>query len=437
MNIKLLFFSKNTLKSIVIILCLLALTLGQVAHVIADPLPKDEITALEDYPNWVASQGCNDSASAGGSSVTTGSGLPSDITKAINKLKPDYVKAAEATKVPWQLLAAVHYREANNNPSQDLQAGNPIGGGGGQFANYPHGAPKSVEQSAEYAAEELISDAKSGVVKKPINVANPDPNAIKDALFGYNGRASVYADQAAALGFNKNTQPFEGSPYVMNNADGKHKNMKIITHDFGGLDGVDSRFGAFVIYSKLGGGTGGSSDGCDSTGSGTIAAAVQKAIDYSWPDYHAAPYLKMKPSYKTAINKAVGNGEYVGGNGNPGVDCGGFVTRVMRDSGADPNYNWGPHNSQQGATPAQQAYMDAHSDKYEKLGAISNTSKLQPGDIAINSEHTYMYVGKQSGFNGNSASASVSFTGDSWRTPMASTAYFSNSAGAFIWYRLK
>jgi hypothetical protein len=379
---------------------------------------------------------CSADTSTGG--VTTASGLPSDVVKAINNLKPDYVKAANATNIPWQLLAAVHYREANNDPNQDLQAGNPIGGGGSQSASYPYGYPTSIEQSAEFAAKELISDSNNGVVKKPINVANPDPEAIKDTLFSYNGRASVYAQQAADLGFNSTTQPYEGSPYVMNNYDAKHHDMKIITHDFGGLDGTDTRFGAFTVYAKLGGNiTGGSApDSCDSSGA-VIGNAIQTAINYAWPDYHHAPYLIMKASYKAAIDKAVANHEYVGGLSHPGVDCGGYITRVMRDSGADPNYNWGPHDSRQGATPAQQAYMDAHPEKYQNLGNLSSTSTLQPGDIAINSEHTYMYVGKQPGFNGNSASASVSFTGDGWRTPMASNAYFTNGAGSFTWYRLK
>lgn len=183
-----------------------------------------------------------------------------------------------------------------------------------------------------------------------------------------------------------------------------------------------------------------SDDSCASSSAADGAVMgniVQTAINYAWPTYHSAPYLVYKPSYKRAIDKAIDNGEYVGGLSHPGVDCGGFVTRVMRDSGADPNYNWGPHDARQGATPAQQAYMDAHPELYQRLGAKTSTAGLQPGDIAINGEHTYIFVGHQSGFHGNSASASVSFTGASWRTPMASSAYFSNSAGSFIWYRLK
>jgi hypothetical protein len=185
--------------------------------------------------------------------------------------------------------------------------------------------------------------------------------------------------------------------------------------------------------------TTGTTDPADScaTGNGAVSGdIVQTALHYAWPDYHSAPYTRMRPAYASAIAKAQSNGEYVGGaSGEPGIDCGGFVTRVMRDSGADPNYNWGPNDGRQGPTTSQQAYMDAHPDKYQKLSGINNdTSKLQPGDIAVNSEHTYIFVGRQKGFHGNAASASVAPPA---RSPMASTVYFSNSAGAFSWYRLK
>jgi len=240
---------------------------------------------------------CSDGGE-GGSAAANGK-IPKDIMANINKLKPDYVRAATKMKVPWQVLAAIHYREAGNSPSQDLQAGNPIGGGGSNFASYPHGAPKSVEQSAEYAAEELISKASSGVVKKPVNVPNPDAAAIKDALFGYNGRASVYAAQAASLGFSAEKQPYEGSPYVMNNFDDKHKNMKMITRDFGGLDGVDQRPGAYTIYAWLGGGTGSGGDCGNAAGeNGWSLTGANKMtfFDQCVGPWSSRPYGKGKSS---------------------------------------------------------------------------------------------------------------------------------------------
>ncbi len=383
--------------------------------------------------------GEEEAASTCSASVTSASsGLPHDIASNIDALQSTYEKVSKQTNVPWQLLAAIHFRESNNNPNADVQAGNPFGGPykmeSTDYATY--GYPTNLEESLVIAAKHLIGASKIGVVKKPINVANPDSEAVKDTLFSYNGRASPYAAQAEKLGFNSETQPYEGSPYVMNNYDAKHKNMLMISQDHGSPDTVDTRLGAFTVYSRLGGATGAAST-CSSSSSGAVQGDIVKtAINYAWPDYHEPNFLTLKPAYKKAIDAAVSNNEYVGGLSHPGVDCGGFITRVMRDSGADPNYNWGPDGNE-GNTTQQLAYLLAHPEKYQNLGAQTNTSNLQPGDIAINTGHTYMYVGTQSGFHGNAASASVSFSGTSWRAPMASTTYFSDSHGSFTWFRLK
>ncbi|HVX24093.1 MAG TPA: hypothetical protein VG992_01990 [Candidatus Saccharimonadales bacterium] len=399
-------------------------------------LPDSEINALTGWANWVATGGGGACDTA---TVTTATGLPQDVVDAINKLKPIYEKAAEATGVPWQLLAAVHYREANNNPNEDLQAGNPIGGGGGQQAGYPYGRPTSLEQSAEFAGKQLTSMSKTeGVVKKAINVSDPDPEAVKDTLFSYNGRADVYAQQAADLGFSAQTQPYEGSPYVMNQYDDKHHNMKIITTDNGPLDGVDTRFGAFTVYSLLGGN---SSSLSDCTAGAVAGNAVATAMNYAWPTFKGYGYVTMKQSYKEANAAAIAAGEYVGGDsGYPGIDCGAFVTRVMINSGADPNYNYGAIIAKgAGGTPNQQAYMDAHPELYQRLGPQTGTENLKPGDIAINSEHTFMYVGPESDhpdFHGPSASASLGTPADVGRAPMADGFDYGDGAGPFIWYRL-
>jgi hypothetical protein len=170
--------------------------------------------------------------------------------------------------------------------------------------------------------------------------------------------------------------------------------------------------------------TPGNSAGC--TPSGSIQAAVQLAMRYAWAD---GPHgLDLKPEYAKAV--ADHPGQYSGGC--DGADCGAFITRVMRDSGADPNYN-----DKEGNTVAQKAYMDAHPEKYENLGTKTSTEGLQPGDIAITAEtHTYMYVGPQSShpnFKGDAASASLCT-----RSPNASNTYFVDAAGIpFTWYRLK
>jgi hypothetical protein len=145
---------------------------------------------------------------------------------------------------------------------------------------------------------------------------------------------------------------------------------------------------------------------------------------YAWPDYHAAQYIKRMPAWaKIADNP---KSHYVGGsvNGVKGIDCGGFVTMTVRNSGIDKNYN-----PEKGNTVSQMAYAEK---SWKKLN-ISSTSDLQPGDVAISSSHTFMYVGDIDGFNQKFASASYSKSGNG-RAPMADTGGQALGHG-FNWYR--
>jgi hypothetical protein len=161
---------------------------------------------------------------------------------------------------------------------------------------------------------------------------------------------------------------------------------------------------------------------CASTGSAD--SAVQLAMQYAWPDgSHGAA---QEPAYTKAIKAAQAAGWYTGGGATLGNDCGAFVTTVMRNS-ADPHYN-----DPGGPTATQEQYMKDHPEKYQSLGTMTDTSKLRPGDIAITAEHTFMYVGKHSGWNGDSASASLPD-----RAPNADTVQFKDITGTpFQWYRL-
>src|SRR6266404_5160405 len=146
-------------------------------------------------------------------------------------------------------------------------------------------------------------------------------------------------------------------------------------------------------------------------------AIISTAKSFAWPTYHPPVYLTKTTGYEAAVTAALSRGEYVGPTDEPylGVDCGAFITRIMRDSNADPTYN-----SENCNTVCQKDYMDQNSQKYQNLGVKTSTDGLQPGDIAINDVHTFMYLGNE-GFPGyDSVSASFSSTGESWRAPMAS-----------------
>lgn len=251
--------------------------------------------------------------------VNSGSGgslCSSDLTVSSSKLsstelskiqqnEPVYQQAAQKTNVPWQLLAAVHYRETDLSTTEANLF--QIGGysGPSDFLSQAIAAGKYLQH---IVADNLASH------RAPLQQSGTDPEEIKDTLYSYNGRASVYADQATKLGFNKNTQPYEGSPYVMNDYDSIHTNMGIITGQSGPdtIDGVDTRLGAFTVYAYLVGASGGSV--CGQT-SGTIPSGNSQQLaqsiisnnnisfDYGPNGYVAQPFKDL------AADKLASNNE--------------------------------------------------------------------------------------------------------------------------------
>lgn len=195
---------------------------------------------------------------------------------------------------------------------------------------------------------------------------------------------------------------------------------------------------------------------CLGVGTSKVDLIVDKILEYAWPTYcsssrgscegfvseklgdYATPTSRTK-TYTTATNLAKDRGEYIGSCN--GVDCGAFVTRVMRDSGADPNYNnWQTPGHQQGNTTQQLEYLRrmTQEGKYQR---VMSERELQTGDIAIRSSqtfpglagHTFFYVGSikypdGTEFGGDAASASQCD-----RAPMAGP---NDDFGEYEWYRL-
>lgn len=162
---------------------------------------------------------------------------------------------------------------------------------------------------------------------------------------------------------------------------------------------------------------------------GSISGDLMGTIrSYAWEDGRDGH--EAKPAYTKATAEAKAKGEYVGGCIETqlwGEDCGAFVTRAMRNSGASKEYNFAPKG---GPTSTQQDFMDKHPEKYEKLGVDVSTDKLKMGDIAVNPQHTYIYIGKESNWEGNTAAAS-----ECGKMPRATTE--AGIGGGFSWYRVK
>jgi len=174
-------------------------------------------------------------------------------------------------------------------------------------------------------------------------------------------------------------------------------------------------------------GTGGAS--CLDTTSGSVAAFQATVKLYAWPEYHPSGYVTTKPEYAQAVSKASAAGGYVGGIQYRGVDCGGFVTRTMIDSGYEPNYN-----SAKGATAAQKAWLDSN---WEKLGTGNSidTATLKPGDVAMKPGHTFMFAGTNIDGFGTTTSGwkGVASASLDERAPMAGLEDITDSSVS--WYR--
>jgi hypothetical protein len=139
------------------------------------------------------------------------------------------------------------------------------------------------------------------------------------------------------------------------------------------------------------------------------------------------------PDYANAVSQSISEGRYVGGsiNGVPGIDCGGFVTILVQNSGLEPNYN-----DTKGTTDVQEAWVKSHNWTLLNSSASVpvDTSILQAGDVAFSNGHTFIYVGEIPGFDSNIASAS--YGQSSARAPMAGLEDLHHGNGSVVrWYR--
>jgi hypothetical protein len=191
--------------------------------------------------------------------------LSQGLLDRINANKSVYIQVQNEKGVPWEMLAAIHFRELNAytyNPSN--------GQGIYQLYSYtqdhpdsfPSTQPNPVSQKEFLRQTRLAADiiqekaenvpATTTIQPRKLRANEDNINLIKSTLFSYNGRASSYAKQAATYGFSSTIQPYEGSPYVMSKFDCKRKSMGLISTDGGNtFSGNDTRMGAFTLYARL------------------------------------------------------------------------------------------------------------------------------------------------------------------------------------------
>ncbi len=196
---------------------------------------------------------------------------------------------------------------------------------------------------------------------------------------------------------------------------------------------------AFSSFAHTTPGGGGSAGGeCEAAATGNLA---QTTLAFAWPEYHPPDYTTKKGEYEAAVKRAQSEGRYVGGGPYPGVDCGGFVTLLMTQSGFEPGYNF---NGRGGNTGPQEDWVEQNWKRVGtgseiKVGGDPNDEKvLRQGDVAFQPGHTFVYVGIDiPGFGeGDPAFKGVaSASYEIWRAPMVG--HEDMTDGSLTWYRKK
>jgi hypothetical protein len=132
------------------------------------------------------------------------------------------------------------------------------------------------------------------------------------------------------------------------------------------------------------------------------------------------PSQYTKPSYIAAVQ------QYESGvDSTSYTDCGVFVATVMRASGVDPKYV-------ASGTGSQLDNVMQRTDKYLVINSVTSSTQLQPGDILVNSSHTYIYVGKQPG-----GFSVVEASQGNHSPELDNMPYFSNEGESFSLVRVK
>ncbi len=203
--------------------------------------------------------------------------LKDDELEKVKRYQPVYQKIASKHGMPWQIFAAIHYRESS------LKHGSTINSEG--KCEGPYGISPGEnwlcgneydDEKFEKVTERLATDLEEKLRNKGGGDWN-DPNVVMEVLFRYNGMAGVYIQQGRSLGFDEaGARRGEGSPYVANMLDEKRdptkngSNWGQIKHDYRSIEyPANKDYGAFVVYLGLGGGSGSSGGG----------ASIEKRIE--------------------------------------------------------------------------------------------------------------------------------------------------------------
>lgn len=223
-------------------------------------LTDNNIIFLDD-PKAVA--GC----SAGAALPPTTAKMDAAGLARIEALKPVYQEASAKTKVPWQVYAAIDYREDNNDPNKSMLGGEPLGQPAVDSGKTPYTKLESI-----LMGDEILKGLAKGVYG--VDVTQPlDADKLQKAFIVYN-RGYSYK--------NAGTSP-DKSPYVMNQYDDAHKDMVFPSIPGETLAGrkETGRLGALTVFAIINAGTATDEINTTINTGGCFGAGVGAKVDYS------------------------------------------------------------------------------------------------------------------------------------------------------------
>lgn len=178
---------------------------------------------------------------------------------AIKQNQPVYEEAAEEVGLPWQLLAALHFKTTGlkvENPSNEEGVYQYPANETTVTTVYPAGLIDKQEflEQTKTAAEFLKGSTPT--LKSDIKEIEP----VKEALYRYLvGSDTIYSTQAKDLGFDN---AYDGSPEIVNKIDEKRDSTKKDTSTTWGEYDDESKkltypashtYGAYLVYATISG----------------------------------------------------------------------------------------------------------------------------------------------------------------------------------------
>lgn len=349
------------------------------------------------------------------------------IKSQVEKYKHVYMNAEKVTKLPWQLLAAIHYNE--NTGLYDPNCGGypcSIANGRDQVNGKRHQSETNSDVGATIEEDAIIgAEHVKEMFSGKLGISLDDPKYTRDikalavAAQAYNAGSycneSGYSNSEDISGKNifgairRKQFSFEDgfkyiylSPYVLNFTNDKLAGMKWDGCENQGVPKgvVGSNPGVVAIMKFLdfkfsGGSTGGSCSPSGTATSGSPAKLLEVYNKYAWSEY-CKGYNTDNCKYFTPKNPdSVWNNHYSSFPWDK-TDCGGWVSFSMRTSGYDKQFNkdrylcTAMYNNYFGKTGETK---NGWKTIYEGVCKNYDKALLQPGDAAYNPEHTWYYVG--------------------------------------------